>query len=334
VNVFLTGGTGLLGRHVIKHLSADGARVVALARDDAGESAIRALGAVPLRGRAEDPRTWERVLPCRVIVHAAALIAARAPWPVFYQANVEGTRLAATTARRIGARLVHVSSVAVYGRRAYDVEALGIGERFPFGPLEDHDFYARSKRLAEEVVREEADRGLEAVILRPCVIYGPGDRLFLPRLAAVARHGWLPLVGNRNAPLALVHARNVAAGVVAAALLPRAADRVYNLTNDDEITPRDFVAAIGEGIGRRIRTVRVPEAAAMAAARLVAAGLRVVGPGLYPGTLTGAVRFWRGGNPYRSNAARADLGWHPLIRHAEGVREAARDTLEPRPVEP
>lgn len=325
MNVFLTGGTGLLGRHVIEQLVADGATVVALARDDAGESALRRFGATPLRGRVEDPRTWDRVLQCRAIIHVAALIAARVPWPVFYQANVEGTRLAATTARRIGARMVHISSVAVYGRRAYDVEPLSIGERFPFGPIEEHDFYARSKRLAEEVVREEVDRGLEAVILRPCVIYGPGDRLFLPRLARVARHGWIPLFGTGAGPLALVHARNVAAGVVAAATVPRAAGRVYNLTNDDEISPRAFVAAIGEGIGRRVRTITVPEAAALATARVVEAGLRLVGPGLYPGSLTGAVRFWRGGNPYRSNAAHADLGWHPLVRHAEGVREAARE---------
>jgi nucleoside-diphosphate-sugar epimerase len=269
------------------------------------------------------------VLPCQVVVHIAAIIAARAPWPVFYHANVEGTRLAATTARRIGARLVHVSSVAVYGRRAYDVEPLSIGERFPFGPLEEHDYYARSKRLAEEVVREEVDRGLEAVILRPCVTYGPGDRLFLPRLVAVARHGWLPLIGKKDAPLALVHARNVAAGVTAAATVPRAAGRVYNLTNDDEISPRAFIAAIGEGIGRRVRTVTVPETAALATARVMEAGLRIVGPGLYPGTLTGAVRFWRGGNPSRSHAARTDLGWHALIRHAEGVREAARDAIRP-----
>jgi nucleoside-diphosphate-sugar epimerase len=269
------------------------------------------------------------VLPCHAIVHVAALIAARVPWPVFYQANVEGTRLAAATARRVGARLVHVSSVAVYGRRAYDVEPLSIGERFPFGPLEEHDFYARSKRLAEEVVREEVDRGLDAVILRPCVIYGPSDRLFLPRLVAVARHGWLPFCGKGEGPLALVHARNVAAGVVAAATVPHAGGRVYNLTNDDEISPRAFVAAIGEGIGRRVRTVTVPEAAALGVARLVETGLRLVGPGLYPGTLTGAVRFWRGGNPYRSNAARVDLGWHPLIRHADGAREAAREVARP-----
>ena len=329
MNVFLTGGTGLLGRHVIEQLAAAGARVVALARDEAGESTLRARSATPRRGRVEDPRTWDRVLPCRVVVHIAAIIAARAPWPVFYQANVEGTRLAATTARRIGARLVHVSSVAVYGRRAYDVEPLSIGERFPFGPLEEHDYYARSKRLAEEVVREEVDRGLEAVILRPCVIYGPGDRLFLPRLVAVARHGWLPLIGKGDAPLALVHARNVAAGVAAAATAPLAAGRVYNLTNDDEISPRAFIAAVGEGIGRRVRTVTVPETAALATARVVEAGLRLVGPGLYPGTLTGAVRFWRGGNPYRSHAARTDLRWHALIRHAEGVREAARDAIRP-----
>jgi nucleoside-diphosphate-sugar epimerase len=146
------------------------------------------------------------------------------------------------------------------------------------------------------------------------------------RLVAVARHGWP--AGEEGSLLALVHP-GVAAGVVAAAIVPLAAGRVYNLTNDDEISPRAFIAAIGDGIGRRVRTVTVPETAALATARVMEAGLRIVGPGLYPGTLTGAVRFWRGGNPYRSHAARTDLGWHALIRHAEGVREAARDAIRP-----
>jgi nucleoside-diphosphate-sugar epimerase len=324
MKVFVTGGTGLVGGPVVEQLRRRGIAVDALVRSEAGAARMRQLGANPVLGAVEDPRVWDALVGASGVVHAAALIAARIPWPTFFKINVEGTRLAAQAARRIGARLVHVSSVAVYGRQAVDDAPNSRGERSPFGPLEEHDFYARSKRLAEEAVRAEVALGLEAVMLRPCVIYGEGDRLLLPKLAAVARHGWLPTVGAGDRAMALVHAESVADAVIRALETPAAASRIYNVTNDGEITAREFVEALAEGIGRRVRTVRVPEEAALAAARGAQALLRLIGPGLYPGTLTGAVNFWRGGNPYTSDRAGAELGWQPSVDHRQAVAATVR----------
>jgi nucleoside-diphosphate-sugar epimerase len=322
--VFVTGGTGLVGEPVVRLLLTRGDDVTALVRTESAAVRMRALGASPVFGGVEDPRVWEAVREADGVIHSAALVAARTPWQTFFQVNVEGTRLAAAAARRLGARLVHVSSVAVYGRQASDEPPGSHSENSPFGPLDEHDFYARSKRLAEEMVRAEVALGLEAVILRPCVVYGEGDRLFLPRLAAVARRGWLPRVGAGTLPMAVVHAASVADAAVRALDTPRAASRIYQVTNDGDITPREFVAALSEGIGRRIRSVPVPEGAALAAAHGVQALLRVVGPGLYPGTITGAVRFWRGGNPYTSERARAELGWSPVVPHRQVIAALVR----------
>jgi len=324
MRVLVTGGTGLVGRPLVAGLRARGVAVDALVRSESGAATMRELGASPVHGCIEDPRVWEAVPATDGIIHVAALIAARTPWPTFFKINVEGTRLAAQAARRLGARLVHLSSVAVYGRQAVDEAPGSRGERSPLGPLEEQDYYARSKRLAEEAVRAEVALGLEAVILRPCVIYGDDDRLFLPRLAAVARHGWLPTVGAGDRTMAVVHAESVADAAVRALTTPGAASRIYNVTNDGEITAREFVQALGEGFGRPVRTVRVPEGAARAAARGVQALLRLIGPGLYPGTLTSAVTFWRGGNPYTSDRAREELDWRPAVDHRARITAAVR----------
>lgn len=329
MRVFVTGGTGLVGAPVVAALRSRGDEVDALVRDEAGAARMRALGACPVFGSIEDPRVWDAVRGAGGVIHVAALVAARVPWQTFFQVNVEGTRLAAATARRLGARLVHISSVAVYGRQAYDESPGSRREGAPFGPLDDQDFYARSKRLAEESVRAEVALGLEAVILRPCVVYGEGDRLFLPRMAAAARHGWLPRIGAGNLSMAVVHADSVADAALRALDTPRATSRIYNVTHDGDITPRDFVAALAEGVGRRIRTVRIPEGAALAAAHGVQAALRVVGPGLYPGTITGAVRFWRGGNPYTSERAHAELDWNPAVPHRQVIAALVRRLSRP-----
>lgn len=324
MRVLVTGGTGLVGEPVIQALLARGDSVVAMVRSRAAADKVTALGASPLRGTVEDPRTWEGITGIDGVIHSAALVAARTQWQNFFQVNVEGTRLAAATARRLRVRLVHISSVAVYGRQAADEPPGSRSEHAPLGPLEEHDFYARSKRLAEEMVRSEVAVGLEAVILRPCVVYGEGDRLFLPRMARVARFGLLPRIGAGDLPMAVVHAESVADAAVRALDTPRAASRIYQVTNDGAITLRALVAALSEGLGRRITTVPLPEPAALAIAHGVQAVLRVVGPGLYPGTITGAVRFWRGGNPYTSARAEAELGWQPSVPHRARIAELVR----------
>jgi len=324
VRVFVTGGTGLVGEPIIRALVQRGDDVHALARSDEGARRLRALGAQPHSGHVEDPKSWEAVPPADAVIHSAALVAARTQWQNFFQVNVEGTRLAAAAARRLGARLVHVSSVAVYGRQAADEAPGSRSEASSFGPLHEHDYYARSKRLAESMVRAEVALGLEATILRPCVVYGEGDRLLIPRLCAIARRGWLPRIGSGNLAMAIVHADSVADAAIRSLDTPRAANRIYQVTNDGELTNRQFVAALAAGLGRSIRTVPLPEPAAFGLAHGIQAMLRVVGPGLYPGTLTGAVRFWRGGNPYSSERAQAELDWCPGVDHREAVSALAR----------
>ena len=324
MRVFVTGGTGLVGEPIVRRLVSRGDTVHALVRSAAGAGRVRALGAAPVLGTVEDAKVWDALGEADGIIHSAALVAARTQWQNFFQVNVEGTRLAAVAARRLGVRLVHVSSVSVYGRQAADEPPGTRNEAAPSGPLEEHDYYARSKRMAEAMVRAEVALGLEATILRPCVVYGEGDRLFLPRLAGVARHGWLPRIGSGTAPMAVVHAESVADAAIRALDTPAARNRIYQVTNDGILTNRDFVDALAEGLGRSIRVIPLPEPAAFGFAVAIQAVLRLVGPGLYPGTLTGAVRFWRGGNPYTSERARTELGWTPEVPHRERISALVR----------
>ena len=320
--IFLTGGTGLLGLHLLDELSDRKIPVTALIRDPASAPAVQTRGAVPVVGSIDDPETWQRVRDCEGIIHAAAIVAGRKPWDYFVRVNVESTRMAATRARELSIPLIHISSVAVYGRKMR-VDSV-VDERFAFGPLAEREFYARTKRMAEEVLWEEAGRGLRATAIRPCVIYGEGDRLFFPKIVRAMERGLVPLLDGGARPLSLVHSRNVAEAVVLALGNPVAAGKAYNVANDHEITARGFVAAVARGRGRRIRTISLPGSAVIAAARTLDRVSRLLRPSKYPGSLATAARFWRGGNPYSSELARRELGWNPSVRHEDGIERAAR----------
>ena len=324
--LFLTGATGLLGLHILDELRSRSIPVTALVRDETGAQRVTSRGARPVTGSVENPGTWAALRDCHAIIHAAAIIAGRYSWDRYREVNVEGTRLAAQRARQLKVPLVHISSVAVYGRN-YG-RGVVVDESFSFRPIASHDFYARTKRLAEETLWEEVSRGLEAVVIRPCVVYGEGDRLFLPKLVkTLLRSRRVPLIGGGNRPLSLVHARNVAQAVALAVTTPGGRGQAYNVTNDDAITAREFVEAVSRGAGRRIGTISVPARPAILMARLYDRVRRLVGRSQYPGSATSAVRFWRGGNPYTSDKARRDLGWSPTIKHASGIEDATRDLL-------
>ncbi|PYO43840.1 MAG: NAD-dependent epimerase, partial [Gemmatimonadetes bacterium] len=159
MTVLVTGGNGLVGSHVISALKSAGETVRALVHPRSRDAVV-ALGAEPIEGDTRDPDAWRvAAAGARAIVHAAAIVAAKASHEEFFAVNVGGTGQAITAAREAGARLVHVSSVAVYGRTRALAAGAGVDENSPFGELQPHDFYAQSKRRAEEVLWEEVARG-------------------------------------------------------------------------------------------------------------------------------------------------------------------------------
>ena len=219
MTILVTGGSGMVGSHVIAQLVARGDRVRALVRP-AARSAVAALGATAVDGDVTDAAAWARAAAgVRAIVHAAALVAPSAPLETFLAVNVGGTRHALATARAAGARLVHVSSVAVYGRTAGGGQAR-VAEDFPLQKIWERDYYAQSKRRAEDVLWEDVARGgVAAVVIRPNVIYGEYDRLFSPRVVWAVRRGVVPQIGPGSNRLSCVYAGNVAAAILLA--LPR-----------------------------------------------------------------------------------------------------------------
>jgi len=216
---------------------------------------------------------------------------------------------------------VHISSVAVYGGLAnYRPESERRTEDFPFQPIPEHDFYARSKRLAETVVREAAEGGLTAVALRPNVIYGERDRLFTPRVIRVVRRRVVPRIGPGTNHLSCVYAGNIAAAVVTALDAPVSGFRAYNVTSDAPPVPtqHEFLASFAAALGVRPVTIPIPER--------LARGVMTV---LTSRRLArAAAAFITGENPYVDERARRELAWRPPFTAASGVQRSVRWFLE------
>ena len=327
MKIFVTGGTGLVGRHVLRALRARGDSVRALARSDAAAADLRAQGAEPVPGDLADAAgLGAAVAGSDAVVHAAATILSGGQWPAWHAANVAGTEAVARAATRAGARLVYLSSVAVYGRRTtYDGGPGSVDEEFGLDrPLYPNDFYARSKREAEQALwRIAAETGLRAAALRPCVIYGEGDRNFSPRVARLLARGLIPLIGPGDNALSVVYAGNVAAAVIAA-LDHGEVTGPFNVANDGAVTQRQFAERLAAGLGVRARWIPIPHTLAWSGALAWDATIGALAG--WTGVLSArsSVQFLASRNPYTSARAERVLGWCPVVAPLEAVERTGR----------
>ena len=157
---------------------------------------------------------------------------------------------------------------------------------------------------------EAARLDVSAVALRPCLIYGEHERLFMRRLLRILRLGVAPIVGPGHNRLAMVYAGNVVDAIECAVARPSVTGP-FNTTNDGGFTQREFYATIARGMNRSIRQVRVPLLLVLAVGRLWYWIYKLTHPGKYMGIGSSSGHFMARDNPYTSTKAERELAWVP-----------------------
>lgn len=250
----VTGGSGFIGRALCQALLPAGP-VRAMVRRGAPVAGVEpAL----VEGLDDLPGVRAALAGVRQVVHLAARVhvthdPARDPLAAYRQTNVEGTQVLLEEAARAGARrFVLASSVKAVG----EASATPWTEDTPPHPT---DPYGVSKLEAETVMREGAARlGLEAVILRLPLVYGPGVGANALQLVRLVDRGWpLPLgsVHNRRSMAAIGNAVGAIAAVLAA---PAAAGQTFFVSDGRDLSTPELVRVIAAALGRPARLLPVP----------------------------------------------------------------------------
>ncbi|HYJ80832.1 MAG TPA: NAD-dependent epimerase/dehydratase family protein [Longimicrobiaceae bacterium] len=247
----ITGATGFVGGHLAERLAAEGWAVRALVRPTGDATRLQALGAELVPGALDDPAALAAgVAGADTVFHLAA--ATTAPDEEAYRrVNAEGTLNLARAV--VGAeprprRLVYLSSYAACGP-APNGHPRRMDE--PPAPV---TAYGRSKLAGEEAAREAAAAGVELVVVRAPVVYGPGDRAFLPYYRLVQR-SLAPVPGGAERPMQIVHVRDLARALVRAA---DAAPGTYAVAGPRTPTMAELGVEIGRALGTRPRRIPLP----------------------------------------------------------------------------
>ena len=239
--VFITGGSGYIGRNLIRRFIAEGYRVRALARSDAAAGIVTALRAEPMRGDILDRASLKAaMMGCEWLVHAAADTGHGAFTTSQHHTNLDGTRNVLNAAREAGiTRAVHVSTEAVLLSGAPLHNA---NEDTPIPPRHAGG-YSASKAAAEQAALAENRAGLEVIAVRPRFVWGRDDTTALPQLVSAARSGKLAWIDGGTYRTSTTHIDNVAEGVVRALERGRGGE-AYFLTDGAPVEFRAFVSAL------------------------------------------------------------------------------------------
>ena len=318
VSALVSGATGFLGGRLAVALNDQGYRVRALARLTSDVSHLAARGIGIVTGDLADEDSLSRAA-CgqHVVFHTAGKVGDWGAAEQFHEANVEGTaRVIAACRRNHVRRLVYVSSLTVLGLARNGAR---VDEETPV-TARAADPYTASKIAAEQLVRRaHGEDGLETVVVRPGVIWGPGDATFLPRFAELLRRERMVLVAGGRNRVALSHVANLVQGMLLAADIPAAAGQVYHLTDGEEITAAEAFRLLAEALGAPPPRRSLPFAVAHAAASLMEAWAKWRRQAAPPAFTRYGVRLVASDNRYDIGKARRELGYRPAITFRQGV---------------
>jgi nucleoside-diphosphate-sugar epimerase len=179
------------------------------------------------------------------VIHLAGAVGYGQTMKQCLRVNRDGTaNIAQETCKAGVRRFIHFSSVSVYGR----VSEVPIGESFPMKKIGDP--YGDTKIDAENILTELSNqRRLDLTILRPTVIYGPGDAMFLPKLLENVKSGKGRIIGNGMNTVDLIHVNDVAEFVLRILEEPKSIGQVYNLTHPSNPTWKEFMSIVSREMG-------------------------------------------------------------------------------------
>jgi nucleoside-diphosphate-sugar epimerase len=318
---FVTGGSGFIGGRLIKRLVGDGWRVRALARSDSSAAKVSELGAAPVQGDLGDRAGMQAGAEgCEYAFHAAAHLGEWGTREEFERDNVGGTRNALEGGRAAGVRrFVHVGTEAAL--LAGD-PLVNVNEDAPLRP-DSKALYPATKAMAEQAVRDANGNEFETVVVRPRLVWGPGDTTIVPSLAAAIEKKRFSWIGGGGHLTATTHVDNTVEGLVLGATRGRPGG-VYFVTDGEPAVFREFITKLlqANGVEPPDRNTPAPVARFVAGAGETAwRTLRLKGSP--PVT---RLAYWLSAQECTIDISRArdELGYQPVRTREDGLEELRR----------
>ncbi len=318
--ILVTGGTGLVGSHLIEQARQRGYRVRALVRSPDAAKQLADWGAELVAGDLGETASLKQAVEgATVIVHCAAKVGDWGPTESYRTINVHGLEQLLLAAESAGTlkRFVHISSLGVYQARDH------------YGTDETEqpsttgiDGYTLTKVEAENLVLDHIrEKKLPAVVLRPGFIYGPRDRSVLPRLLERVKSGVFAFLGPPDKLMNNTYVKNLVTAIFLAIDNDAAVGQVFNITDGRLVTKQEFVETAAKFAGYPVPTKIVPLGVAKLLAKVLESVWKLLGKKEAPLLSSARIKFLGLNLDYCIDKARRELGYDPQIDYQAAMQE-------------
>ncbi len=289
-------------------------------RSSSDTSRLEALGVEIVVGDLTSAESLAGVAAgCRRVFHCGALVSDWATVAEIRRVNVEGTRLVLQAALEGGVeRFIYFSTTDVYGHPGGEaVDETHVSHHFS-------NWYAQTKLAGEAAVRGAAEvHALEAVVLRPATVYGPGSKDVIGEIAKALRNGTMLLIDRGRAVAGLCHIDNLIDAAVTSLTARSAAGHAFNVSDGLQVTWKTFTDDLASGLGCSPARWSMPYPLANAIGISLEHSYRLLRRTTHLSTppllSRQAVQVLGRNQDFSNRKARELLGWEPRIDYATGL---------------
>jgi nucleoside-diphosphate-sugar epimerase len=323
LQALVTGAGGFLGSAIVRQLGRTGDSVRCMLKRTERVNATTGMSREVVEADLLEPASLRQaIMGIDVVFHCAAVLPGRGDDAQMLAVNVLGTRNLLEASCEAGvSRFVLASTDSVYGGRA----CVGACEHTPV----DLDYfpegiYPRTKYDAERFVLEahRAQR-IDAVILRPCLMYGPGVSAGNEILKRWARKRVRLLLDRGMARLSLGYVDDVAAAFVLAAKTARASGQIFNVSDGAIYSRREILETVADFVGRRPAVISMPSFLLTCVGTLLLPIVRRIAPAAASLVDPERFRFAASDHVIDCSKAMRELGYAPTTRLREGLAQVS-----------
>ena len=310
-SVLITGAGGFIGRALCTRILAENWQVRGTVRSESGVNRLPdGTEAISIRSIDSDTNWDDALRDIDTVVHLAARVhvvddTCSDPLAEYRKVNVEGTKCLAVAAANAGVkRFIFISSIKVNGEgraSAYSEE----DEEAPEDP------YGVSKWEAEQELRKISDTtGIEVVILRPPLVYGPGVKAnFLQLFKIVERGIPLPLSSVKNRR-SFIYLGNLIDVIITCINNPRVKGRTFLVNDREDVSTPELIRKIASTLGKPSRLFFIPPSLMRMAGKFIGK--------------SAAIDRLFGSLTLDSTKIRKEIGWNPPYTMEYGLKETAK----------
>ncbi len=322
MKVLVTGASGFLGKHLVQKLAARGDEVRALVWPPGTRSTLQNLPVTMLEGDIQNANlVMQAAKGNDVVFHCAGKVDDWGSRNEFYRVNVDGTRNMLEASRVAGVKhFIHISSLVVLGVP----ETAPVDETMPY-TTKPFNPYMETKLVSEKLVLEyHNEYKLPVTIIRPGILWGPGDTSIFPRLERLASTGLMIFkIGTGNNVLCLSYVPNLVDALLLAADVENPDCQIYHITDEEKITSGDYFSALTKTIGAKQPTIPTPFFSLYIAASLFELGAKLLRSSRSPLLTRYGLYLWGCTFIVNLSKAKKQLGYQQRVFFNEGMQQLA-----------